>query len=213
MRKLSHRNITQFIVNAILIIGMISETGAKAQMPIWIINDTPPSVWENQSSACVSQSVFPDESHKPVLRTQMNGKARDGQEMTKVRKWRCWQIGMAPLLLFFPGGSVLCFLSEKQSQRRLFQSEGFSIFHLRERVRSLLYNLFSALGLSWPSHWEFTPKGDERVILRAVSLPSSLPLCLSLLPHPFFQIHTHPNYSYTFWGHRSWSLSEKDKTL
>ena len=65
---------------------MICETRAKGQMPICIIYDTPPSVWENRSSEHVSQSVFPEELDKPVLRTRINGKARDGQETMKVRR-------------------------------------------------------------------------------------------------------------------------------
>lgn len=102
----------------------------------------------------------------------MNGKARDGQEMTKVRKQTCWQIAMAPFLLFFPGGSVFCFLSERQSQSRLFQSEDFSTFHLREwRACCIICSVL------WACHGLPTETPHQKVMRGSSSEPS-----VSLLP-------------------------------
>lgn len=73
---------------------MILETEAKVQMPIWIINDILPSVWENHStthsSAHVPQSVFPNELLKLILSLPLSNlnewEARDEQDMIKVRR-------------------------------------------------------------------------------------------------------------------------------
>lgn len=161
-------------------------------MSLWIINDIPLSVWEKRSSTRVSQSVFPNELCKPVLRTQMNGKARDGQEMAR------WEREVADRRRWLPSS-----YSSEEDRRFVFSLKGkasldFSRGRISsERVKSLLYNLFSALGLSWPPHWDFTPEGDKRFILRAVSLPPSLhPSCLSAPPPLLSNTHTHPSYSY-----------------
>ena len=171
-------------------------------MRIWIINDLLPSVWESHStthsSAHVPQSVFPDELLKPILSIPLSNPnewesqrwSRDDQG-EKVRLLIDWNSSLLIL------SRKICALCSLWKATRLLQSWAF--LHISaERVTSLLYNLSSTLGLSWPPQRDFRPEGDERVILRAVSPPFSfspslllsLPPSLFPFPHPFSQIHT-----------------------
>ena len=157
----------------IMIISMTLDTGAKDRC---LFESLMTHFCFCKSSAHLSQPIFPNESHE--LAHSNEWEAQDGPEGTKEGRWSCWWVKIVRAS-FSVAGLVLCFPLKSKSSPDFPEWEFLQISS--QRVKNLLHNLFSALGLLWPPYLDFKPGGDGKVRLRKDTL-FSLPSFLSFRP-------------------------------